>query len=483
MKLKYIYTAFALYVITAYFSVGHNSPDEYYQILEFAAYKLGLGDPRFLMWEYHSQIRGSLQPWIVVIIYKALTRVAITNPFVIAFVIRLLSGMLSLVAVIIFIKAFISSIKTEEYKRWFVLLSLFTWLIVYNSIRFSSENFSAKLFLLGFSLLFLPNLRRSFFTYLGIGLLLGLSFITRFQSGILVLALLIWLIWVNNFSVINGINKKVINWNKFLVLCLGILIAIIIGVMIDKCFYSNWVFTAWNYLDMNLLQGKAASFGENQWYFYLVVAALLPYGPFYVYSTILCAIYKIKHPVVLATVIFVILHSLIGHKELRFLVPVISFMPLLIIYSFETITAKYSFAFGIKLKKLWQGLWGFNCFLVVLVAFLPSGTQLVLCKALYDMYDTPAQLYYFTEGGHVIDFYKRKNMQLTPIDVINQVKCDADKVCLVALTCQQVVANPQIAATGKVVYFNCPKWLLNLNFNGWLDRSAVYNVYELKHYN
>ena len=33
--------AFLIYLVAAWFSVGHYHDDEYYQILDFAAYKLG----------------------------------------------------------------------------------------------------------------------------------------------------------------------------------------------------------------------------------------------------------------------------------------------------------------------------------------------------------------------------------------------------------------------------------------------------------
>ncbi len=479
LKPKYIYIALILYTVTAYFSMGHNSPDEYYQILEFAAYKLGFGDPKFLMWEYHAQMRSALQPLMVVGIYKILSIISLTNPFFITFITRWLSGLLSLLAVWVFIKAFISSITIESFKKWFILLSLFTWLVVYNGIRFSSENISSKLFLLGFSLIFLPNIRQSIWVYMGIGLLLGLSFIARFQVGALILGLVLWLVIINDLSVINGVNKKVITLDKLFMLFMGMGFAIIIGVFIDKWFYGNWVFTAWNYLNMNLFQGKAATFGEESWGFYFLVATLLPYGPLYVFSSIYCLIYKFKHPVVWITLLFIFLHVLIGHKELRFLVPVLCFMPLLIVDAFENLRIRFDFKFSMFWRKLWKISWRFNCFLVIIVAFIPSAIQLPLCKAIYNKYSTPVQFNYITEGGNELDFYKRSNVDLVQIKHVDELKCVIGKTCLVALTCQQVRDNKVFAEQNKIIYNNCPAWLLKLNFNGWLDRTAIYDIFEI----
>ena len=54
--------AFLVYFIAAWFSVGHYHDDEYYQILDFAAYKLGFQMQNSLMWEHESAVRSGLQP-------------------------------------------------------------------------------------------------------------------------------------------------------------------------------------------------------------------------------------------------------------------------------------------------------------------------------------------------------------------------------------------------------------------------------------
>ncbi|MFN8769999.1 MAG: hypothetical protein ACK5Z5_08415 [Neisseriaceae bacterium] len=476
LKPKYILIAIVLYLVAAYYSIGHNSPDEYYQILEFAAYKLGLGDVKFLTWEYHFHIRPALQVWLAVFVYKVLAYFSVTNPFTIAFFLRLLAAFISLVAAFTFIKAFLTSIKNETSKKWFVLLSLFTWLIVYNSVRYSSENISEKFFLLGFSLLFIPRFNRSLISYFFIGLLFGLSFDTRFQNLILIIVVYAWLISINNFKVIGGEDKKVVNLTKLISITGGVLITVSIGILIDKWFYGTWVFAAFNYLNMNLFKGMAASFGIEPWYFYLLVAAFIPYGPFYIISTFISIKYKLKNPAIWLVIAYVVAHSLIGHKEIRFLIPVLCFMPLMIAYSLDLLIDK-QIVIKNGFKIFWKILWYINCIFVILCAVIPSGTNVLLCKAIYDKFNQPMQFYAITQGGNLLNFYKRKNVELVYINNINQANCDKNKVCLLALTCQQVKANPQL--NGKMIYRNCYDWLFKLNFNDWLDRAAVYNIYQI----
>ena len=44
-------------LISSIFSVGFFHPDEHYQILEFANYKMGNINPTQLPWEFHEKIR------------------------------------------------------------------------------------------------------------------------------------------------------------------------------------------------------------------------------------------------------------------------------------------------------------------------------------------------------------------------------------------------------------------------------------------
>lgn len=65
----YFWSAVVLF-ITALFSVGAYHADEHYQILEFAGLKLGLTSAENLPWEFHYQMRQTLQPFMVIALHK-----------------------------------------------------------------------------------------------------------------------------------------------------------------------------------------------------------------------------------------------------------------------------------------------------------------------------------------------------------------------------------------------------------------------------
>ena len=69
MKLKYIYITIIIYLIASYFHVGYVHADEYYQIFQFAAYKIGMKIVH-MPWEFYDQMRSTFQVIIIYFIYK-----------------------------------------------------------------------------------------------------------------------------------------------------------------------------------------------------------------------------------------------------------------------------------------------------------------------------------------------------------------------------------------------------------------------------
>ena len=98
----WIITLVLLHVLAVWASVGHYHDDEYFQILDFAALKLGFVMQDTVMWEYQAGIRSGFQPFIAYTIVKMLSFFNITSPFVWSFYLRLLTATLSLFSVIMF---------------------------------------------------------------------------------------------------------------------------------------------------------------------------------------------------------------------------------------------------------------------------------------------------------------------------------------------------------------------------------------------
>lgn len=466
MKPKYIYITIIIYLIASYFHVGYVHADEYYQIFQFAAYKIGL-KVIHTPWEFNDQMRSTLQPTIIYLIYKFYAMLTTPNPFVIGFIMRLISSALSIISMVIFIKAFLPSIESQLYKRWFILLTFLTWANIYYNIHYCSENISGKFFLLGFSILFL-KFNRLYLKYLLSGLFLGLAFTTRFQMAFLIIGLFAWLIFINKISI-----KHLLT-----LLLVTIITVILTNVYVDYWFYGKWTLSAWNYFKQNIVLNKVNGYGVEAWYYYIyMTASILPFGPFYIIGALLVFFYKPLNVLTWILLTFIIGHDLIGHKEIRFMVPIFSIMPLCIVYGAQILEDKFKYNVASNWAKSIKFMWFLNCFLF-LILLIPPTTELLMFRYIYDSYKTPTTYYFLSYVGSDVDFYKNNNIESNKIDNINEIHCDKNKKCLLALTCMQAYEN-NFPFSDKIVFSQCPQWLYKVNYANWMGRTAIYNVYEL----
>jgi hypothetical protein len=95
----------------------------------------------------------------------------------------------------------------------------------------------------------------------------------------------------------------------------------------------------------------------------------------------------------------------------------------------------------------------------------------------YTQYRGPTTFYHITEGGHILEFYKRPSLAMVKIARPDDARCRPHESCLIALTCREVRATGFRAP--RIIYSNCPTWLSRVNVNGWQERSALYNVYDI----
>src|ERR1043165_5445637 len=92
---KLLFIVFIISTITAaWFSIGFYQVDEHFQILEFGAYAAGKTQAANLPWEFSSAIRSALQPWLVYLVIEALNFFGTEDPFLAAFLLRILTAIL-----------------------------------------------------------------------------------------------------------------------------------------------------------------------------------------------------------------------------------------------------------------------------------------------------------------------------------------------------------------------------------------------------
>ena len=465
-----------VFILTAWFSVGYNQFDEHFQILEFAGLKLGLAEKANLPWEYKCMMRPALQPLIVYSVYKTISSVGVTNPFVIAFFVRLLSAILTYVSIHMIIRSYAPGITNRKLLYAFLLLSFFLWFVPYNGVRFASETVAGRVFLIGLAWFFLRKKLKAV-DYLITGIVLGISFITRYQVAFMVLGFAAWL----------AVIRKA-GFRNLLMFSTGIILATALGALIDRWYYGEWVLTSWNYFLQNILLGKASGFGISPWWYYIeqtFMNAIPPLSLVYILAVFLYFVYYPKDIITWTIIPFLAVHFLIPHKEIRFLFPIIGFLPIMIIRIADILLKKQGYemlehrVMRISVKLFWY----LNMLMVIILTFRPADAQISLFQTLWNDYTTPAKLY-FTEDNpyHRADvdicFYKRKSLTLQHVDSFQMVIPSPDTITLILSNKPDLQINEQFDPV--LIYSSFPEWVSHFDINHWMERTYLWYIYELK---
>ncbi len=305
-----------VYLITAWNSAGYHSADEHFQLIAFAQWKLGELPAAHLAWEFKAGIRSSFQPWIAAAVFKAASLAGIHDPFTRAFLLRALTALLALVAIRRFVR-----VAMERYddpsKKAFILLSYGLWFVPFLSVRFSSEGWSA-IFLLH-ALTSVLSSERVRHWALHAGLFAGLAMVCRPPTGLIVLSLVAWSLVVRRDG-----------WKSAGILLGTSAMVLLCGVVLDSVFYGQPTPSIWNYLKLGFTGDPTIQFDELPWYYYppwIVKYAIPPIGVLMLVAFVVLLFKRPTHIVVWCALPYVIIHSLIAHKELRFLYPLAPLVP------------------------------------------------------------------------------------------------------------------------------------------------------------
>jgi phosphatidylinositol glycan class B len=325
----------ALYMTAAWKSAIYLHPDEYYQIVEFASYKMHITAPDQMAWEFGEKIRPAFQPMMCYGLLKTFNAFNITDHFMKLYLLRVLSALLSLFSITLFCVSSLPFIS-EAYRRVYIIASFLFWYPYTYGVHFSSETWSGCMILISVSLVilyYLGEIRKPFLVFTLIGLLLGAAFLLRFQTAFISMGILTWLLF----------EKK--ERSQLLTVIAAGAAMLFAGVLLDHWFYGEWLCTPWRYFDSAFIH-KHSEFGSQPFYFFPLFMTLMLTPPIGLLIVISVLIFFYTQPRTLYTwalLPFLLLHTIIGHKEFRFMYPVISFFPLVVVMAYQ----------GLREKKGW----------------------------------------------------------------------------------------------------------------------------------
>jgi len=464
--------AVLVYLVTAINSVGYIHPDEHFQIIEFAQWKLGNNTSRALAWEYGSQIRPTLQPVLAMGVFRCCGWVGMDNPFHQATLLRIMMALLMLLATGYYVRA----AKEEVFPRYhsaFYALSLLFWLLPVINVRFSSETMSSLCLLLLLANMVKYKLPTPLCAFM-MGVVAGLGFEFRFQFAFALLGLGLWALLVCRYG-----------WRAILSVLGGFTVVILSCTLLDSWFYGNFVFTPYQYFHVNIIEKVAANFGVSPWYGFLLMLLYVPtliFGIALLLSLVIGSVRHYRSPMVWAFMSFLICHSLVAHKELRFLFPVMPLVPLFLIWGYETVGKHLNKVLKVVLLFL---LFTVNTGGLVLMMSKPAGEgKTAMMQYVCSQSRAPQGVTLsateesnpFWESYLVPDFYQWSPVRVDNIDALPHEK----KGTVVVLTPNDSVHRERILRQGFVeTYRSVPQWLEKLNaFYQTYDAGRVLIAYE-----
>ncbi len=477
-------TGAVLCAIAAWCTIGYHHPDEHFQIWEFANYKLGNIPASDLPWEFPARMRPGLQPFLAYSMVLAARNLGIDNPFVQVFFTRLLCGAAALLVYWKWSVWLERDLESPLAVRWMRIGLLFFWLMPYLNVRFSSENTSAICFFGGLLLLvqqFENQKNRISGQVVAAGFLLCLSFFFRYQIAFAGIGLGAWLLL--------KARPRLHYWTA---LAMGATLAFGLGLAADFWLYGEWVCAPYNYFSSNIMDGKAADFGVSPFWWYLteMPIALLP--PMSFALLFLCAFgvwRKPYHVLTWCAVPFVLAHSLVAHKEVRFLFPMAMPFFFFAAVGWELFSEKFDLKNWMK-KAFRICLW-LNGIVLIFRILIPAKELAAYSKFICDWHEKePNATVHIVKRApenqvaFSIPFYKHPGQRFIIWHTDSTYRDDTTTLHagdLMFFT--EVHAQAPAPPSGfrlKREYDYYPSWILSNNTNNWQSRTCIWSIYQLE---
>ena len=238
-------SALVVYLTCAVFNSGVLHPDEHFQILEFARWKLGEGTPQAMAWEHVAKIRPTLQPVLAMGVIRLCRWVGMDNPFHQAMVMRIITAVVMLFSMRQFVKA-AGRWVASQHRNALMAATLFFWVVPMISVHFSSEILSTACLLFLLARL-LKRETPSVSDALWMGIVAALGFEFRYQMAFAYVGILAWILIIGKYR-----------WQVWCMAAMGFLGVTALCTALDCWYYGRLVFAPYNYYYMNMVCLSAA---------------------------------------------------------------------------------------------------------------------------------------------------------------------------------------------------------------------------------
>ncbi len=314
----------AIRIAAADYSLGIAHADEHQQYLEQAP-RLAWQGPAMQFWEQKRGMRNLLYPYCLAGSLIFVEAIGIDNPITQA---ALLRGCLAIaIFLLIAWQAWLERQRGASVCSLALLaLAALMGSAVYVNVRLLTENVIILPMLLGL----LALERRPFLA----GICFGIMFAVRFQSAFLVAGVVLLMIWDDVRSGSWVIPRE----SRTVRLSTGLLLSIFLAVgLLDRVTLGTWFHSPLECFQANIFENAAAQFGVEPWHYYLKsngasVIRMSLLAPLVLW---LGAVKERRIAFLMA--LMIVGHSVISHKEARFLWCLLPLLLLLLARGIETL--------------------------------------------------------------------------------------------------------------------------------------------------
>lgn len=436
---KFLLASAAVLLMTALFSKGFLHPDEHFQILELVNLKRSDSyiNMSIFNWDFFEKIRPWIQPFFYTYFLRPFEWL---SPFHQATLIRIFNGSLGLLALHYFLKTIPKS------KASHLLFVMLIWFVPFLLVRTNSESLSFSLFCFGYYLYSKGRFPWAMFLW-------GLMFLVRYQMAIMVMPIVIY-----------GVVKRNISLKSFSLMIVALTFSLLLGVLIDYWGYEQWVLAPYNYFYQNLVLKKSSNFGVEPFYYYFtkpLVKGIPPLSLFILFFGVKNLMRKKDFALGLGLLFFTLIHSLIPHKEIRFLMPVYLIIALYSAQGFEE-----------ALKRWWgKGLLLLSLLIMLKTSLTPAHSRLGLYEYAFNHHLESVQVF----PRHKDFTFSMPFFMTKPISVTTKGEQFSGHVLALKLDEFKVLTEKKDC---QLLYSQYPSWIESVNYSNWLSRSSFYSFWS-----
>jgi hypothetical protein len=281
------------------------------------------------------------------------------------------------------------------------------------------------------------------------------------------------------------------------VLAASFVLACALNTALDHWLYGAWVSTPYNYFHANLVEGKAAMFGTQPWWFYLaqMLAILVPPFSLLLVGLLVAGVWLCRRNVLVWAVFpFVIGHTVLGHKEVRFLIPVTYAIVPLLVLAADNLPAslRAGLAGWPRRRAAAAAVWVFialNTLALLVMTFKPSSETVLVYRWLYQQSrEQPIVLYTgsllpYSMGSYELDFYRPANVTVKRVGDVEELRAAITNGGGRVFLFQPSLRPPLWMAQNRIgctpVVRTLPSWVSRVNVNNWTSRMYVWTVFSL----